>query len=171
MKTRLLTLPTFVLLSSLLIGCAAELASSAPTSTPTSERKPTLTSTATKPPEVLSTEIPATEPPAPLPVPSPFDMSMDFTGGTCGPATYTYTFNIGGTVLDLVQTDAGITSTGTYDPITGTFSTSVDVGPGSETYDGTIAYDGTTISLSGSYAWIPDSGEGCTADISGTTTP
>ncbi|MCK6584950.1 MAG: hypothetical protein HUU11_16975 [Anaerolineales bacterium] len=169
MKTKFGLLISFALLSILLMGCVAEIAASAPTPTPTPTKqiKPTFTPTATKPPEV-----PPTETPTPPPLPSTFDMMMSLVNGTCGGgATYSYTFNIEGTTLDLVQTDAGITTSGTYDPLTGAFSTSADVGPGSETYDGVISYDGTTITVTGSYAWVPDSGVGCTAEITGTTTP
>lgn len=110
---------------------------------------------------------------APLPIPSPFDMTMQFTNGSCGTGTpsYTYTFTIDGTSLTLEQTDAGITSTGTFDQATGAFSTSADVGTGDESYAGTISFDGTTISVTGSYGYTPNGGATCTFSIAGTTTP
>ena len=110
-------------------------------------------------------------PPA-LAVPSPFDIMLDFTNGTCGggDATYTYTVTIDGTVMTMIQTDAAITTLGTYDPESGAFSTSADVGPGTETYTGVIAYDGQTILIGGTYGWAPDGGSPCGADISGKTT-
>ena len=134
--------------------------------------KPTLTPAPRKSP--TPTLFVATDTPTPLPaVPSPFDIILNFTDGSCGTGTpsYTYTFIIDGTSLTINQTDAGITSTGSYDPATGAFSTAADVGPGDETYDGTIGYDGATISVSGGYSWTPDGGATCTFSIAGTSTP
>lgn len=109
----------------------------------------------------------------PLQVPSPFDIMLDFTNGTCGggDATYAYTITIDGLVMTMIQTDANITTLGTYDPDTGAFSTSADVGPGVETYTGVIVYDGQTVLISGLYGWSPDSGNPCGADIMGETIP
>ncbi len=106
-------------------------------------------------------------------MPSPFDIILYFTSGPCGTGTpsYSYTFTIDGTALTLLQTDAGITTTGSFDPSTGAFSTFGDVGAGIETYDGTITFDGTTIAVAGSYSWTPDGGVTCTFDVAGTTTP
>lgn len=122
------------------------------------------------PPSVIETAL--VVPPA-LAVPSPFDIMLDFTNGTCGggDVTYTYTITINGLVMTMIQTDANITTQGTYDPESGAFSTSADVGPGTETYTGVIAYDGQTILIGGTYGWAPDGGSPCGADISGETTP
>lgn len=116
---------------------------------------------------------PALAVPPALGVPSPFDILLDFTNGTCGggDATYTYTVTIDGIVMTMIQTDANITTLGTYDPDSGAFSTSADVGPGTETYTGVIMYDGQTIMIGGTYTWTPDGGSSCGADISGETTP
>lgn len=134
-----------------------------PTRTPIPKKSPT--------PALLAAA--KTPTPTPLPIPSPFDIILNFTDGSCGTGTpsYTYTFIIDGTSLTINQTDAGITSTGSYDPATGAFSTAADVGPGDETYDGTIGYDGSTISVSGGYSWTPDGGATCTFSIAGTSTP
>ena len=172
MKTRYPIFLFIVLTSSILIGCSpAETIASTSTPTLVTRRESptsTTTSTATKPPEATATESIVL-----LEVPSPFNMTLLFTNGSCetGTPSYTYTFSIEGTMLTLVQTDAGITSTGTFDPLNGMFSTSVDVGAGVETYDGTIDFDGTLISVSGSYGWTPTGGTTCTFDISGTATP
>ncbi|MEK6751128.1 MAG: hypothetical protein AABZ00_02585 [Chloroflexota bacterium] len=148
-----------------------------PTRTPTLP-KPSLTPTLPKP--TITPTFNSNRQVTPTPtftsspaVPSPFDIILDFTGGTCGTGTpsYSYTFTIDGTALTVLQTDAGITTTGSYDPSTGAFSTSGDVGPGVETYDGMISFDGTTITVSGSYSWTPDGGVTCGAEVSGTTTP
>lgn len=121
------------------------------------------------PPLVIETAL--VIPPA-LAVPSPFDIMLDFTNGTCGggDTTYTYTVTIDGLVMTMIQTDANITTQGTYDPDSGTFSTSADIGLGTETYTGVIAYDGQTILIGGTYDWAPDGGAPCGADISGKTT-
>ncbi len=104
---------------------------------------------------------------------SPFDIILYFTNGTCGggDASYSYRFTMDGTALTILQTDAGITTTGTYDPATGAFSTSGDVGPGMETYDGAIGFDGTVITVKGGYTWTPDGGATCGANIAGSTAP
>jgi hypothetical protein len=98
---------------------------------------------------------------------------LNFTNGTCGggDATYAYTVTINGIVMTIVQTDANITTTGNYDPASGEFNTSADVGPGVEVYTGVIVYDGQTILMGGLYGWNPDSGSPCGADIEGSTTP
>ena len=147
-----------------------------PTFTP---EKPTRTPTPivpTKTPGVQLTDTPTPTSPAfiaPPSLPSPFDIILYFTNGTCGGgnASYSYRFTIDGTSLTVLQTDAGITTTGTYDPATGAFSTSGDVGPGTETYDGAIGFDGTTITIKGSYTWTPDGGATCGAVVAGTATP
>ena len=107
------------------------------------------------------------------PLPSPFDIMLNFTNGTCGggDATYAYTVTINGIVMTIVQTDANITTTGNYDPASGEFNTSADVGPGVEVYTGVIVYDGQTILMGGVYGWNPDSGSPCGADIEGSATP
>jgi hypothetical protein len=158
----------------LLAGCAGELAAAAPTATPTEKPKPTITPTRT--PQVLAAS--ATDTPAAPPVPSPFDISMLFTNGSCGTGTPTwdYTFTIDGTSLTQVQTDGiggsvVVTLTGTYDPVSGAFSTTADVGTGIETYAGTISFDGTTITVTGSYSYTPTGGTACTFDFEGTATP
>ncbi|MEW5939827.1 MAG: hypothetical protein AB1750_09220 [Chloroflexota bacterium] len=119
------------------------------------------------------TPTPTVTPTPPLPIPSPFDIILNFSNGSCdtGTPSYSYTFIIDGTSLTLNQTDAGITTTGSFDPATGAFSTSGDVGPGVETYDGTISYDGATITVEGGYSWTPDGGQTCTFAIAGTATP
>ncbi|MFZ5903161.1 MAG: hypothetical protein ACOYZ8_06400 [Chloroflexota bacterium] len=112
--------------------------------------------------------------PTALAVPSPFDITLYFTNSTCGgPAgeNYSYTVSIELVALTLQQIDANITTAGDYDPASGAFNTSADVGPGVETYTGVIAYDGQTILMSGVYGWNPDSGSPCGADFSGETTP
>ena len=176
MKARFYLLSGILLGAFALGGCGAEIADLAPTPTPTitpaSERKPTPTATPTKEPEFTATS------PAPLIVPSPFDISMLFTNGSCGTGTPTwdYTFTIDGTSLTQVQTDGiggpvVVSLTGTYDPASGAFSTSADVGTGVENYDGTISFDGTTITVTGSYGYTPTGGTACTFDFEGTATP
>ena len=146
-------------------------ANASPTFTPV---KPTTTFTPpASRPTATSTLTPLALAAAPA-VPSPFDIILNFTNGTCGGGgtpSYSYTFTIDGTSLTVLQTDAGITSSGSFDPVTGAFSTSADVGPGDETYDGYISFDSTTISVKGSYTWTPDGGQTCGADVAGTTTP
>lgn len=124
------------------------------------------------PTEEIVIETALVMPPA-LAVPSPFNIMLDFKNGTCGggDATYTYTVTINGLVMTMIQTDANITTLGAYDPDSGAFSTSADVGPGTETYTGVIAYDGQTILIGGTYGWAPDGGSSCGADISGETKP
>jgi hypothetical protein len=162
------------LVASLLAGCAGSLADAAPTVTPT-KPKPTVTPTRT-PQALAANATPTTA--ALLPVPSPFDISMLFTNGSCGTGTPTwdYTFTIDGTSLTQVQTNGiggppVVTLTGAYDPATGAFSTSADVGTGIENHDGTISFDGTTITVTGVYGYTPTGGTTCTFDFEGTTTP
>ncbi|GEM_PF-6945292 len=157
-----------------LASCEAELASFAPTPTFTPEEKrPAPTVTATTQPANQATDTPAA-----LPVPSPFSISMLFTNGSCGTGTPTwdYTFTIDGTSITQDQTDGiggpvVISLAGAYDPASGAFGTTADVGTGIETYDGTIGFDGTAITVTGSYAYTPTSGTACTFDFEGTTTP
>ena len=178
MKTNRVVLLALILFSSLLTGCSSTLASAvpptaaAPTLTPTEKPKPTPTPTRT--PQAITVN--ATETGAPLPVPSPFDISMLFTNGSCGTGTptWTYTFTIDGTAITQVQTNDGvalITLTGIYDPVTGAFSTSADVGTGIENYDGVIAYDGAAITVTGTYGYTPTGGTACTFSFEGTATP
>jgi len=173
MKSNRSLLFGLILVISMLTGCAGELADFAPTLTPTEKPKPTVTPTRT--PQAIGANATATTA-ASIPVPSPFDISMLFTNGSCGTGTPTwdYTFTIDGTTITQVQTDAGvalITLTGTYDPVTGTFSTSADVGTGIENFDGTISFDGTAITVTGVYGYTPTGGTACTFDFEGTTTP
>lgn len=65
--------------------------------------------------------------------------------------------------------DADITTTGPYDPATGAFNTSAPVGPGTEFYTGTIAFDGTLISVVGQSMYTQP-GLTCNNDIAGQTT-
>ncbi len=112
--------------------------------------------------------------PPELAIPSPFDITLYFKNSTCGgPAgeNYDYTVSIELVALTLRQIEADIITTGEYSPSSGIFSTSADVGPGTETYTGMIAYDGQTIVMSGVYGWTPDSGSPCSADFEGSTTP
>jgi hypothetical protein len=174
MKPKRFLLIVLMLVFSLLAGCVGELADAAPTATPT-KPKPTVTPTRT--PQALAANATATTA-APVPVPSPFDIAMLFTNGSCGTGTPTwyYTFTIDGTSLTQVQTDGiggpiVVSLAGTYDPATGAFSTSADVGTGIENHDGTISFDGTTITVTESYAYTPTGGTPCTFDGEGTTTP
>ena len=177
MKPQMTVLVLFVIVSSLLMGCSSTLASavpptSPPTFTPTEKPKPTVTPTRTPQSLVVN----ATDTPSALPVPSPFDIAMLFTNGSCGAGTptWTYTFTIDGATITQVQTNEGtalITLTGTYDPATGAFSTSADVGTGMENFDGTISFDGTVITVTGVYGYTPTGGTACTFDFEGTATP
>lgn len=177
MKSHFYPLTVFMLVSFLLLGCSSTLASAVPptvTSTPTEKPKPTLTPTRTPQAIVES----ATEISAPPTVPSPFEIAMLFTNGSCGTGTptWTYTFTIDGTSLTQVQTDGIggpdlITLTGSYDPASGAFSASADVGTGIETYAGVIGFDGTTITVTGVYGYTPTGGTACTFDFDGTATP
>lgn len=112
--------------------------------------------------------------PPELAIPSPFDIVLYFTNSNCGgPAgeNYTYTVLIDINEVALRQLDADIITRGELAPTGGAFTTTGDVGPGIETYTGTIAYDGQTITMNGSYTWVPDGGSPCGADFSGETTP
>ncbi len=175
MKSNRSVVVALVLVASLLAGCGGSLASSAPTATPTEKPKPTVTSTRT--PQALAANATATTA-APLPVPSPFEIAMLFTNGSCGTGTPTwyYTFTIDGTSITQVQTDGFggaevVSLSGTYDPASGAFSTSADVGTGIEDHAGTISFDGTTITVTESYAYTPTGGTPCTFAGEGTTTP
>lgn len=123
------------------------------------------------PTEAIVIETAVVMPPE-LAVPSPFDITLYFINSTCGgPAgeNYDYTVSIELVALTLRQIEADIVTTGEIS--TGVFTTSGDVGPGTETYTGTINYDGQTITMNGSYTWTPDSGSPCGADFEGSTTP
>jgi hypothetical protein len=173
MKSRAVLILTIIFLYAIVIGCSSTLASAVSTATPT-EPKPTITPTRT--PASISAN--ATNVPSALLVPSPFDISMQFGNGSCGDGTpvWFYTFTIDGTSITQSQTDGlggaiVITLTGSYDPVTGAFSTSADVGTGIENYDGTILFDGTVVTVSGVYGYTPDGGTTCTLDFEGTATP
>ena len=149
------------------------------TATPTKPKpKPSATATVTAvalasliaPPSASSTAPAPTAPPA---LPSPFDIELTITNLTCGNGgqqTHPYTFTIDGTSLSLLQVDAGITTTGTYDPTIGAFSTSGVVGPGTENYAGTIAFDGAAITVTGSNSYEQAGQCTYTGTVEGTTT-
>ncbi|MEW5939618.1 MAG: hypothetical protein AB1750_08155 [Chloroflexota bacterium] len=84
--------------------------------------------------------------------------------------THPYTFVIDTTSLSVLQVDADITTTGTYDPATGAFSTSAVVGPGTESYAGTISFDGTTIVVTGTNTYEQSGQCTYTGSVEGTTT-
>ena len=175
MKPNRSMLIVLILVFSMLTGCAGELADFVPTLTPTDKPKPTVPPTRT--PQALAANATATTA-ALLPIPSPFDISMLFTNGSCGTGTptWTYTFTIDGASLTQVQTDGiggpvVVSLAGTYDPVSGAFSTTADVGTGTENYDGTISFDGTTITVTGVYGYTPTGGTACTFDFEGTTIP
>jgi hypothetical protein len=161
----------FVLIFGLfLAGCSSTVASSVSTPTPTPE-KPKVTPTFTPESRIPTATITVT--PAPPALPSPFDITLALTNLTCGNGStvdHPYTFTIDGTSLSLLQVDAGITTTGTYDPVTGAFATSAVVGPGTESYTGTIAFDGTTITVSGENSYEQSGQCTYTGSMAGTTT-
>ncbi|MCC6300797.1 MAG: hypothetical protein IT314_16045 [Anaerolineales bacterium] len=177
MRPKRSLLIVLLLVYSLLAACTNELADSAPTVTATPTEKPKPTVTPTRTPQALAANATPTAA-APLPVPSPFDIALLFTNGSCGTGTPTwyYTFTIDGTSLTQVQTDGiggpvVVSLAGTYDPVSGAFSTSADVGTGVENHEGTIAFDGTTITVTGVYGYTPTGGATCTFDFEGTATP
>ena len=163
----------FVMILSLFVaGCSPLVTPPASTPTPTTEKgKPTATPTST--PETRSPTATITSTPAPPALPSPFDITLAITNLTCGSGStveHPYTFTIDGTSLSLLQVDADITTTGTYDPVTGAFATSAVIGPGTESYSGTIAFDGTTITVSGGNSYEQSGQCTYTGSIAGTTT-
>ncbi len=128
-----------------------------PTATPTPETRRTPTPTrprATPTPTVTPTATPTATPA----LPSTFSMALVFSNGTCGDGTFQhpYTFTIDNSTLSLLQVDANITTTGPYDPTTGVFSTSAQVGPGVEAYAGTIALEGNVITVTGQYSYTQE---------------
>ena len=141
MKKMVIAFAVFVLF---LTGCMG--GTPPPTSTPTpmpTKPKPKPTATITPTGAAIASLVagpPAASATAPAPtaapaLPSPFDIDLTITNLTCGNGgqqTHPYTFTIDGTSLSLLQVDAGITTTGTYDPATGAFATSAVVGPGTE---------------------------------------
>ena len=150
-------------------GCSSTLASSTSTPTPTTE-KPKITPTFT--PENRKPTATITVTPAPPELPATFDITLALTNLTCGSGAtkeHPYTFTIDGTSLSLLQVDAGATTTGSYDPATGAFATSAVVGPGTESYSGTIAFDGTTITVTGGNSYEQSGQCTFTASITGTT--
>jgi hypothetical protein len=161
-----------IVISSFLASCTFALAGSAPTATPTVEkRKPTETSTTAPPAQTLPTDTPASAPV--LSLPSTFDITLAITNLTCGAGAtveHPYTFTIDGTSLALLQVDADITTTGTYDPVAGAFATSAVVGPGTEAYTGVITFDGTTITVTGGNSYTQEGQCTYTGSIAGTTT-
>ncbi len=161
-----------IVFSSFLMGCSPTGTLAAPTPTPPPEKKkPTATPTAT--PETRLPTATITVTPAPPALPSPFDITLAITNLTCGSGStveHPYTFTIDGTSLSLLQVDAGITTTGTYDPSSGEFATSAVVGPGTETYSGTIDFDGVTITVTGENSYEQTGQCTYTGTIAGTTT-
>lgn len=149
------------------IGTIAGSATATATSTKPVERaKPTATITPTKEP-------PTAEPTSAPVLPSTFDITLSATNLTCGSGStvdHPYTFTIDGATLSLLQVDAAITTTGSYDSATGAFSTSAVVGPGTESYTGTIAFDGTLISVTGTSMYEQTGQCTFTASIVGETT-
>ncbi|MEW5939228.1 MAG: hypothetical protein AB1750_06185 [Chloroflexota bacterium] len=180
MKKMVLVFAVFALF---LTGCVGAIPPPTSTPTPTKPKpKPTATFTPTGAaiaslvagPPTISATVPApTSPTAPPALPSPFDIELTITNLTCGNGgqqTHPYTFTIDGTSLSLLQVDAGITTTGTYDPATGAFSTSGVVGPGTESYAGTIMFDGATITVTGTNSYEQTGQCTYTGTIEGTTT-
>ncbi|MBI5823760.1 MAG: hypothetical protein HZB18_07010 [Chloroflexi bacterium] len=155
-----------------LAGCSSTVASSAPTRTPTTEKpKPTATPTIT--PATRNSTPTLTVTPAPPALPPIFDITLALTNLTCGSGGTTehpYTFTIDETSLSLLQVDAGVTTTGTYEPASGAFATSAVVGPGTESYSGTIAFDGATITVTGGNSYEQSGQCTFTASLTGTTT-
>lgn len=160
-----------VSITSLLMASCGSLAGSASTATPTFEkRKPTETPTPV-PATVAPPNVPTnTSAPA---LPSTFDITLAITNLTCGTGAtveHPYTFTIDGASLSLLQVDADITTTGTYDAVTGAFETSAVVGPGTEAYTGIISFDGTTITVTGGNSYTQEGQCTYTGSIAGTTT-
>ncbi len=114
------------------------------------------------PPTDTPTLAPPTATATPAPLPSPFNIILVASNeSACGFGGFQapYTVTIQGTTMTLFQVNAGITSSGSYDPATGAFSTSVGGLPGTEIYSGTISFDGATITMSGTYTY--DGPQGC----------
>lgn len=171
MKKMFALFSLLAVVSFILAACGPTLAGSAPTATPTVEkRKPTETPTlapATEAPPNLPT---STSAPA---LPSTFDITLAITNLTCGSGgtqEHPYTFTFDGTSLSLLQADGPFTTTGTYDPITGAFATSAVVGPGTEAYTGVITFDGTTITVTGGNSYTQEGQCTYTGTVTGTTT-
>jgi hypothetical protein len=137
-----------------------------PTNTPIlppTQRRPTNTPIIPTPTQRLPTDTPTptstagpTETATPAPLPSPFDITLVASNeSVCGFGGFQapYTVTIEGATMTLFQVNAGITSTGSYDPASGAFTTSVGGLPGTEIYSGTISFDGATITISGTYTY------------------
>jgi len=156
-----------------------------PTLTPAPTRpKPTPTLTNTPDVAILAglTDAPnATATEEPASVPSSFTILLVFANDTtCGfdGFEFDYAVTLDGTTITLVQIVNGITSTGPYDPATGTFTAEVSGLPGTETYTGTITTSpdpdgGTVVSIvDGLYTYGNDPGISCQGywPFTGTTT-
>ncbi len=139
----------------------AATATSTPPSIPTDTPKPAATITAT-----------ATI----APMPDSFSLTLFASSETtCGYPDFDFVYDVtlAGETMTLVQVVNGLTLTGPYDPATGEFTVSISGLPGTEIYAGVIAFDGTTITLAGTYTYIDDPNQACEGlwSIFGETTP
>ncbi|GAB4270480.1 MAG: hypothetical protein Kow0080_15000 [Candidatus Promineifilaceae bacterium] len=75
--------------------------------------------------------------------------------------------------MSLTQIVNGIVTAGPYDPATGAFTTSLAGLPGTEIYDGVLAWDGQTVSVKGTYTYVDDPNQACEGmwQIGGAATP
>jgi hypothetical protein len=160
----------FFLLSflfAMLAGCASADFANAPSVTPTGPEKRGLTATPTFTPTTETRQAdPPTETPTPEPValPVPFTIMLSFEADTvCGGAPFEFEYGVDvvdGIIL-LTQLNAGITTAGPYDAITGAFTASLSGLPGTETYSGTLlaasgAAGGTLVTMTGEYGYGGD---------------
>ncbi len=126
------------------------------TPTPTPTQQPDATDTDAHAPTATSTDVPPATPTL-IPPPSNANLILFHTNeSNCSypDGQHPYLVLIDGTLITLIQVDAGITSSGTYDPVTGAFSTTATGLPGTEIYTGTITFNGTTVTITGTYTYI-----------------
>ena len=126
------------------------------TPAPTSTQQPAATNTDLPAPTATFTSAPSATPTVPA-LPSNVNLILFHTNeSNCSypDGQFPYLVLIDGTLITLIQVDAGITSSGAYDPVTGAFSTTATGLPGTEIYTGTITFDGTTVTIAGTYTYI-----------------
>jgi hypothetical protein len=189
MKIKLILVINIFLIGLFILGC-----SSTPTPKPISSSTQEIIQASTNTVETTSTpmqtailqetatvtftataDVTATSAPQ-VPPPSSFDIVLIFNEtrecNNSGNLKYSYSFTISNSKLVMYEKESNLSYKGTFDSKTGIFSTGLNYGSTYETNDGTISYDGQTISVTGIFVnHGPDGnvlGENC---FSGSTTP
>ncbi|TAK11786.1 MAG: hypothetical protein EPO32_10990 [Anaerolineae bacterium] len=151
-------------------------------STPTPTKPiPTMTAAPARPSPTVLARGTETETPTPTPKalawPETFSLLLVFSDesacGNSGGFEYDYSVTLAADSMTLVQLANGITLTGPFDPATGAFDVEAGGLPGTETFTGSLVWDGPTLVMAGSYSYIDGSAATCDAvwEFNGEYTP